>query len=415
MNNDGSISVRLSTVGAKIAAVAAALLLLAFAVAAVRWTFARTVALRSPEIELVEAASAWAPSDPNVHLALAQRLDRTFLPEDSARSLAEFETAAALSPHDHLTWLYLGRAYERNGNTEAAERALRTSAVLAPQYAYVRWALGNTLLRKGRVDEAFAEIRAAAAADNALVPAAVVAALNAANGDVAAAQPMIGSEPVMNAEFAVQLAVQKRFADAEAVWQHVSRNGFDERLNSAADALARHLIDAKQYRFAQQVMFPGRPAGIDNGGFEEPLRPSPSVFEWNIAGGTVPRIGQTEGNKYSGNYSLLISFGDGTKEMRAVSQTIVVPLHRELELEMHVRSDLTEARGGLRLIVEDAVSGTKLAESALLAGRSDWSPVSVKFSSNAADAVVIKLTAADCPPTGCFLKGNMGFDEVKLR
>ena len=59
----------------------------------------------------------------------------------------------------------LGTALEQWGEVERGEKALRRATELAPSYAYPRWYLGNLLLRSGRYNQAFAELRRAADAD----------------------------------------------------------------------------------------------------------------------------------------------------------------------------------------------------------------------------------------------------------
>src|SRR5207248_5094136 len=58
-----------------------------------------------------------------------------------------------------------GRARAALGDTDGGIAALRRAVELAPNYAEQRWHLGNALLRAGRNEEAFAELRRAADAD----------------------------------------------------------------------------------------------------------------------------------------------------------------------------------------------------------------------------------------------------------
>ncbi len=85
--------------------------------------------------------------------------------DQQAQAIAEYEKAVSLSPHDYRFWMSLGTAYEQAGDAAKAEQALRRAVALAPAYSYPRWYLGNLLLRNGRYDEAFAELRIASEAD----------------------------------------------------------------------------------------------------------------------------------------------------------------------------------------------------------------------------------------------------------
>src|SRR5262249_37938646 len=69
--------------------------------------------------------------------------------------------ATSLRPNDDLLWLELGSTREELGNSEGALAALDQAVRCAPYYAHTHWQRGNLLLRMGRYDEAFADIRQA--------------------------------------------------------------------------------------------------------------------------------------------------------------------------------------------------------------------------------------------------------------
>jgi Flp pilus assembly protein TadD len=156
--------------------IAAAVALIPAAWLVVRWSMAGSAVQRADDAQLAVYLTTLAPDDPRTHAAAAVQLEKSFDPDDIARALGELETAAALAPANYAAWLDLGRARERSGDTEGAETALRRALELAPNYSRVRWALGNALLRQGRLDEAFPEIRKAVAGDKTFGTPAVVAA-----------------------------------------------------------------------------------------------------------------------------------------------------------------------------------------------------------------------------------------------
>src|SRR5215204_6226458 len=159
-------SIKLNTSAARVGVLILAVLCVVFAYLFAKWFFANTIAARSIYKEIAEFSVGLAPGDPATHFASAVLYEKTFLPEDLPRSLAEFEQAVALSPNDYRLWFELGRARERSGDAPGAEKALRRALALAPNYSLVQWALGNFLLRQGNEPEAFALIRNAAESDN---------------------------------------------------------------------------------------------------------------------------------------------------------------------------------------------------------------------------------------------------------
>jgi len=116
-----------------------------------KWCFANAIATQALLKEVAELSVVLAPNDPQTHYALAVLNEKTFLPEDLTKSLAEFEQATALAPHDFRLWLALGKARERRGDAAGAELALRRTSELAPNYAQIQWTLGNILLRRGKI------------------------------------------------------------------------------------------------------------------------------------------------------------------------------------------------------------------------------------------------------------------------
>ncbi len=181
-------------------------------------------AMRTDLPEIADLATRLGPDDSQTHFTAAALYEKTFLPEDFQRSLTEFEKAAALSPANYILWLELGKARRRAGDTSGAETALRYAVSLAPNYAAPRWALGNTLVRQGRADEGFAELRAAAAANPTYAAAAVRSALQTLDGDLTQINNAIGDGPEIRGALIAELTRAKRLDEAFRIWKTISPN-----------------------------------------------------------------------------------------------------------------------------------------------------------------------------------------------
>src|SRR5687767_7802399 len=140
----------------------------------VRWYTGNTLAeyfnSSGNDMRVAEMARSLAPDDPLTHWRMAQVTQKSLPLDQQAQAIAEYEKAVSLSPNDYRFWMSLGTASEQAGETVKAEQALRRAVELAPSYSYPRWYLGNLLLRNGRYDEAFKELRLAAEADPELEP-----------------------------------------------------------------------------------------------------------------------------------------------------------------------------------------------------------------------------------------------------
>ncbi len=170
-------SIKLETITQRALLLGAGFVFLISVVFFVKWCFAYAIATQADTRELAEFAVNLAPNVPQTHFALAVLNEKTLLPEDLQKSLAEYEKATALAPNDYRLWFALGKSRERGGDAVGAELALKKAVELAPGYSRLRWTYGNILLRQGKTDEGFAEMRQAAETDKTFINPIVAAFL----------------------------------------------------------------------------------------------------------------------------------------------------------------------------------------------------------------------------------------------
>lgn len=388
---------------------------------AAKWGFAHSAAVHSDTVEVASFAAGLAPDDPQTHYALAVQSGKTFAAEDQEKALREYELAVSLSPNNYLFWLDLGRARERSGDQAGAEGALRKALELAPSYSRVQWALGNALLRQGRNDEAFAGIRKAVAGDASYTNAATTTAWQILDGDIVLVRNAIGESARSNAALATLLASQKRFDEAFEIWNALPADEKATTLKETGQTLYKQFVEAGKFRFAAQAgsqITEGGSASIGeivNGGFENPLSlQNSNVFRWQMADGTSPRIGPTDGQKHTGSYSLLVSFGQGSKSHRQISQIIIVEPGKSFVLEFFYRSDV-KTQSKLRWEIVNAANGKLIAATGPLTPATDWTPVRVNFAVPAdSDGVTIRFAAENCDAGNCLITGNIWFDDFAV-
>ena len=405
----------------------AALAVIAIICAYAAWTFSKwgmasTAAIRADDADVAVYLTELSPDDPLTHYSAAVLLERRFGPGDEDRSLQEYETSTALNPTNYLYWLDLGRSRERSGDPTRAELALRRALELAPNYARVRWAVGNNLLRQGRTDEAFDEIRKAVKADpGTFAGPALTSARQFLGDDVPAIKRMLGGSVAFDAALASMLIREKRYDEAMTIWNSYPPDVKRGPLRETGNLLSQHLAEAKNFRQLVTLATdladgdPPRVGQIGNGGFESAVKPTGAgPFEWTIADGLQPQIVLTNGQKHSGNNSLLIVFNskDG-KDFRTVSQLIAVEPNTTYELEMFVRMDL-KTSAVFKWEIVDAVDGHQLAVSDPLSNSTDWMQVRTRFKVSAGDGVIIRLSRDNCGQV-CSIVGSIGIDDVSLK
>jgi cytochrome c-type biogenesis protein CcmH/NrfG len=415
-------SFKIETLQKKFFIIAGAFVCLVIAFFFVKWCVANALATQADTKELADFAILAAPGDPQTHYALAVLSEQAFAPDELAKSLDEFEQAAALAPNDYRLWIALGKARERSGDAGGAELALKKSLELAPNYAQVRWTLGNILLRQGKTSEAFVELRKASEADKSFINPVILAAWQIFEGDLVQIKQNLDAAPQTNSALAIFLAKQKRFEEALEAWSAIPLEDRKITFKDARAELSREMIAAKKYRNALKIQ---EQAGetdtfiqgkISNGGFETNVKTKEaSVFEWQIADGVQPQIGFDDKEKHGGNKSLVFIFNsnDGT-EFRPVSQTIAIESGKKYSFEGFYKSDL-KTGATLRWEIVDASNGKILAATEPVSKNSEWTIMKVEFNApESVEAVTLQLVRETCKIAICPISGKVWFDDFSL-
>ncbi len=394
---------------------------------AVRWLMGATMAESAQDFETAAAAVRLAPRDPQSHLNLARLHRVSFEPDEVSLALEEYKRAAALAPNDWLIWLEVGRARASSGDLDGGIRALRHTVELAPSYAQPRWHLGNTLLRAGQTDEAFAELRRAADADPTYRPQVFNLAWQVFGQDMALVIKTVGNTPVARAQLTTVLINRGRLDDSLKLWSSLSET--EKKENAATgEPLAQALHAAKRYHDALQISLeiglvaPSETAAekITNGGFESDIGAAgKKFFDWQIAPLPQAQVALDARVAHSGKRSLRIIFNAPAQfEFRNIAQLVVVEPATRYRLSFYVRTeDLRSASTPILVVLDGADINNALASTAPLAnGTSDWQQMSVEFTTPPrAEAVVLRLDRAGCADNTCPILGKVWYDDFDLQ
>ncbi len=388
-----------------------------------KWFFANTIAQHADIQQVADLAVDLAPNDPESHLSSAILYDKSFIFSDLPKSVTEYEKTVALSPYDFRWWFELGKARERNGDAEGAEAALQKSLELAPNYSQVQWTLGNILLREGKSDEAFAQIRRAAESDPAFANPAIMSAWQIYQGDTAQIKNYVGNSVNLRAAFAAVLVKEKRFDDALQVWNSLPEELKTNDLKVIGENIYQKMIEAKKYRSALQIY--SQIFGLDdkrlavgkitNGGFEFEASETLGVFDWQIADGVEPQIGIDNIQKHGENTSLKLIFAssDG-KVFRNISQTVAVEPGKRYVFESFYKAEL-KTLTTVRWEIVDASEGKTLATTEAIATNADWTSLKAEFIvPETVEGVTIRLVRVTCASTLCPISGKVWFDDFSL-
>jgi len=362
-----------------------------------------------------DTAVQLTPLDANVHSARAAVFYHANLPAEAASQL---ELAVSLRPRDDTLWLRLGVLRDELHHAEALP-AFNEAVRLAPFYGHPKWQRGNYLLRSGRHDDAFEDLRIAAASNQSLVPSLIDLAWGVSRENVQQTEQWAGiTDDRKRVAFACFLASKGKAR--EAIKQFHS-----SRIVSlqARRELMSELIDAQAFREAFEIWrgmerADDRLTAIHDGGFEASNTFDDSGFGWRFAQGSQGvRMSFDTNQAHTGKQSLLVTFlGYSEPNTVILSQLLLVEPHKRYEVKFDV---LTEnlLTGGLPLISITGATGKKniLGQSGLIGFESSaWQ--SLKFHFRTADeaAVELRLQRQPCNHPPCPIFGSLWLDNFAI-
>jgi tetratricopeptide (TPR) repeat protein len=395
-----------------------------------RWCIGNTMAEWLPDIDGAQAAARLAPDDPQAHFTIARLRERSFLPEELPEAARRYEEAARLSPHDFRLFMELGRVRGLIGDTRGSEAALRRAVELAPNYPDPRWYLGNLLLRQGRTEEAFAELRRAGeVSPEKFLPQVVELSWRFHNADVPAVLAVVGSSARARGQLMEHLIKLKRLDDARQLWE-----GFDasqrKLLSAKGEKLLLRFFEAKRFHdvltmhrelFAiEGTPTEAAPERLANGGFEAAVgAPGKNPFEWQVVPLAGVQMGLDERAPQEGARSLRLAFNaPNTLNFRNISQLVTVEPQTRYRLAYYVRTE--EVKGVATLVTEivDAAQPERVlaASQPLAIGTSDWQAVALDFTTApGVQAVTLRVVSPACPAATCPIFGKVWYDNFNLQ
>ena len=408
------------------------ILALAGAWFALRWYTGNTVAeygpgLEESGIEVARSAVRLAPGDPLTHWRLAQLEQKDFDTNQMDAARVHYGEALSLSPNDYRLWTDYGRVLEATGNVTQAETALRHAVELAPAYAYPHWYLGNLLLRAGKTEEAFAEMRKAAESATPLRSQVFNLALQVFGNDYEAVKNAIGTSTELRAQLASYLIANHKLDEAFGLWNSLNAEEKKEQ-HIIGDEVLKALAGAKKFHAALEVareLTPddsAKPAlnQFLNGGFEKAASPSGAgVFGWQIT--SIPQAQATidQAQYHSGNRSLRFFFkSTSTLTLNTLAQLVVVEPQTHYRFECYVRTEDLRSAGTPTFEIVDGMDDAVLGASAPVSPETaNWQQLTIDFHTKPnTEAVRLRINRASCGQDPvCPIFGTVWYDDFNLQ
>ena len=362
-----------------------------------------------------DKAVQFSPLDAQVHSARAATFYNAGLASEAAQ---ELERAVSLRPRDDHLWLQLAVLRDELHHRKALG-AFDEAVRRAPFYGHPKWQRGNYLLRNGSYDDAFADLRFAAASNLSLVPSLIDLAWGVSRGN-----------PQLTEQWAGITDDRKRVAFARFLASHGKAREALEQFRSTRVAplqarreLMADLIGAQAFREAFEIWRGMEPPDdrfttVHDGGFEVSNTLDDSGFGWRFAHSSQgARMSLDANQPFAGKQSLVVTFiGYSEPTTALLSQLLLVEANRHYEVKFDARAE-NLVTGGLPVITVADAGGNKnvLGQShPILFESPAWQSLSFDFRTDNETAVELRLQRKPCNNLPCPIFGSLWLDNFTI-
>lgn len=374
-------------------------------------------------VRIADLALRWAPSNPQASRFRAL-IGQDAAPTDTRTAVEMAENTVRLAPNDFRWRIELARALAQDEQFERAEDEFERAVELAPSYAAVRWAFGNFLMRQDRIDEAFAQLKIAAAGNGFYRDQVFSLAWDYFGKDALQLESIAADNSQSRTQLAYFFAARGRAEDALRNWNYLND---DEKAQNSSflKVMAQGVFEQGHFPVALQFE---KELGIDeetkaeaitNGSFEKILNgENKSRFTWQVTR-NIPKleIASDQNVKRTGNRSVRLAFrGFNRPELSNLSQVVVVSPQKKYRLRSWVRTENLKSIGTPMLDILNANDNKPIARSQPFAtGSNDWQEIILDFTTpENCTAITIRTIRASCGED-CPMTGTVWYDDFELQ
>jgi hypothetical protein len=413
-----SISVRLDSRRRRTAALGVTLLIAGVLTAAiVRPAVAERLARHAVRLEDRERALAWDPANGARHVWLGRAWERQ---GELERAQARFEDALRLRPRDAYALMHLALLAGRRGDAPAARAAIERALSLDAHNVAIRWEAALLALRLDDRDGALAHLRYLLAVDPVQRDAAFELG-RALLGRDEDPQVLLPAEPEGVAGILVAALERDDLSLANAAWSRTVALAAPVATSVGRRYLQR-LLEDRNGSTAHAVwsrLAPGPSSAgnaVWNGGFESE-RLLGWGFDWRVERMWGVDVAFDAFVAARGKRSLRLTFSSfPTLDFAGVTQFVAVEPGRTYRLEARGKAAAFETRSGVRLEVLEPRDGRVLARTDAITGTTDWITLSAAVPvPEDASLLLLRIRRERATTPEGNLGGKVWIDEVSLR
>lgn len=420
---------RLDALPARI--LAAGLMSLSFllaSAAALRPWVAQWVGSGAPPDRAARRALLIDPGNDRFQAILATVYQYSLLLRDYPTALTHYHLALRSNPLDRVSWLNLGKLYQKLDRPREADQALRLAVHLAPTDPNLTWETGLAYLEAGQLPEAIRTLTrylALSRDDTARGTGYDLARRLTSTEEML--DKVIPQDVTNYAQYLRYLLDRNQTDEALRVWGRLRAmpSGAHERIDpNLRLRFVDALIAEGKFGPAQEVwtnamkdIHPDAVSEdsnlISNGSFERGSTLGRG-FDWKIGGAPGVQCDLDTSIAYAGRQSLRIAFGKTHPEFSNVSQIIHVRPDSIYSLEAYIRTNGLDGSHGMNLEVIDPLKGL-LTRTETIAGTRDWTKVGVTFRTRErSQTVTLRVHREPIPQSLQLSAGTAWIDNVSM-
>lgn len=379
----------------------------------------------SQDVALWQRAADWEPDNPDHWYRLGRHYQVDFEGADPRQAIANYVRATTMAPGTARYRLDLAEAQETAMQVEKAEQSFRRAQQAYPLSADAAWRFGNFLLRQGRQDEAYQEVRKALSVEPGLTSLAISRCWQSTQ-DIEKILKLALPPQVDTYWGAIDFLVDAREPDsAMAVWKRLmaSHPSFPLHKSFRLQEMlleTGHPEDAhavwQQSLVAAAVSDTSREKGslVWNGGFEQDLLNG--GFGWRFRTIRGAGLSFDPGMAHSGARSIRMEFdGSGNIDFQQPWQYVVLEPNTRYRLTAYFRTERLATSSAVRLELNETHFGDTLEKTADLPETQAWAASEIEFTTGADTRLArLVLRRRPSPKLDNKISGTIWMDDVSL-
>ncbi len=398
------------------------------AVAWVSKTYVATLFARKATARNLGFALRLDPGNSDYHLQLGKLFQYSAEDFNPEQAVAHLKRATELNPRNPEPWVDLAAALESEGKASEAEACLRRADTLAPNDPVFQWAIGNSSLLRGEVDEAFRHFKVVLAGSSQYNPILFNTAWKASSDPKKILQQLIPDKVQTEFDYLYFLVGTGRYPEAQSVWQRIARSSESFPATRAAEYI-NNLIQTHRPQEAYQVWTDLRNKGllkptyeetsqnlVINGEFEESILNM--GFDWRVTPLAELTVGLDATDYHSPGHAFLIEFsGKENVDYRNLFQYVRVTRGRSYRLHGFLKTEGITTDSGPRLEVRDAYDPSLLEKFSddLRGSSASWTSVTLDFTAGPrTDLIVLGVARLPSRRFDSLIAGRVWVDDLSL-